>query len=80
MQKDRACYCGYISESPSMDAAGSDETKYSAFGAVCCGHERGQPSAQLSQLIRSTAFTKTQHTTRGGIGQFKFLGLLPLLC
>ena len=32
--------------------------------------EPGQPSAQLSKLIRLTACKKTKHTVRGGIGQF----------
>ena len=32
--------------------------------------EPGQPSAQLSKLIRLTACKKTKHTVTGGIGQF----------
>ena len=60
LREDRAYDCGCNTRSPLMDAIGSLKQELLNFWNSILP-EPGQPSAQLSKLIRLTAYKKTKH-------------------
>ena len=60
LREDRAYDCGCNSESPLKDAVGSLRKRTHPSWNIILP-EPGQPSAQLSKLIRLTACKKTKH-------------------
>ena len=61
LRKDRAYDCGFNSGSPLRDAVGALNKKELIRLWNSILPEPGQPNAQLSKLIRLTAYKKFEH-------------------